>query len=450
MVKYNMSKVLLLGAGRSVWSLVKYLNNHALKLNLDLRIGDINITEAEKLASLIPGSSFFKFDILSDQSLDVEVKRVDLVISMLPAHLHGRVAEACLAQNTHLLTASYVHPQIKNLSTEAEKKNLLFLMECGLDPGIDHMSAMKEIHEIKQEKGKIISFKSFTGGLVAPESDNNPWNYKFTWNPRNVVLAGQGTVKFLRNGKYKYIPYTNLFNRLETVTFKTVGEFEAYANRDSLKYISLYDLGNCPTVFRGTLRRPGFSQAWSLMVKLGLTDDSYILEHNEVLTNREFLNSFLVYDPKKSVEEKFLEKFNLTTESDEFKKFKWLGLFNHDKVSIHKGSPAQILQSILEKKWVLEKEDKDMVVMQHQIEYELEGKLFKKISSLVLKGDNSVDTSMSKTVGLPLGIAAKNILLSNWNLSGVHIPNKKMVYEAILSELEELGIYFHTHTISLD
>ena len=443
-----MSKVLLLGAGRSVWSLVKYLKHHALTLNLELRIGDINISEAEKLASIIPGSTYFEFDILSDQSLALEVKAVDLVISMLPAHLHGRVAESCLAQETHLLTASYVHPQIKGLNNEVEKKGLLFLMECGLDPGIDHMSAMKEIHEIKHTGANIISFKSFTGGLIAPESDNNPWNYKFTWNPRNVVLAGQGTVKFIRNGKYKYIPYTNLFNRLESVSFKSVGAFEAYANRDSLKYIDLYNLTNCPTVFRGTLRRPGFAKAWGLMVKLGLTDDSYLMASTENLTNREYLNSFLVYHPYKTVEEKFMDKFNLNSDSDEFKKFKWLGLFDDTKVSISKGTPAQIIQSILENKWILEKEDKDMVVMQHQIEYELNNKVYKKISSLVLKGDNHIDTSMSKTVGLPLGIAAKNILLSNWDLSGVHIPNKKIIYEAILSELKELGIYFHTHIIS--
>jgi saccharopine dehydrogenase-like NADP-dependent oxidoreductase len=175
--------------------------------------------------------------------------------------------------------------------------------EIGLDPGIDHMSAMKIIDDIREQGGKIILFESFCGGLVAPESDNNLWNYKFTWNPRNVVLAGQGgTAKFLHEGNYKYIPYNMLFRRTEFMEVEGYGRFEGYANRDSLKYRSVYGLEDAKTLYRGTLRRVGFSKAWNIFVQLGMTDDSYIMEDSENMSYRDFINAFLPFHPTDSVE----------------------------------------------------------------------------------------------------------------------------------------------------
>lgn len=435
-----MPKALLLGAGRSVTSLVTYLEKYALHLDLELRIGDIDIKNASRLASLFSGATFFQFDITSNKSLSEEVKAADLVISMLPAHLHGRVAEECLIHKVNLATASYVSPQIKKLDNEAKEKGIVFIMECGLDPGIDHMSAMKELDELRLLKARLISFKSFTGGLIAPESDDNPWNYKFTWNPRNVVLAGQGVAKFKRNNKLKYIPYNSLFKRVETVNVSGLGDLEGYANRDSLSYISTYRLEDCPTVFRGTLRRLGFCRAWDVLVTLGLTNDTFQMFDSKGMTYRQFLNSFLVFHPTKRVEDKIRD---LDLDHHVFNKLEWLGLFSEELfVKSENASPAQVLQEILESKWALNSQDKDMVVMQHQLEYELDGKRFFNTSSLVVKGENREMTSMAKTVSLPLGIAIKLLLEDRISLKGVCTPTSPEFYKPILKELKEYGISF--------
>ena len=312
----------------------------------------------------------------------------------------------------------------------------------GLDPGIDHMSAMQVIDDIKSNGGELISFRSFCGGLVHPDYDNNPWNYKFTWNPRNVVLAGQGTAQYIEEGVYKYIPYTKLFERTEKMKVLEVGEFEGYANRDSLSYRESYGLENIPTLFRGTLRRKGFSAAWNVFVQLGMTDDSYKVENSESISKRAFLNSFLPYDQNLSVEEKLCQKFNLTPDSVIFQKLNWLGVFSDERVGLKYASPATLLQAILEEKWALGEEDKDMIVMQHQFEY-FQNEVQKKInSSLVVFGDDSKYTAMAKTVGLPVAIATKLILNGEINLSGVQIPIKKEIYIPVLKELAENEINF--------
>ena len=442
-----MSKVLLLGAGRSVPSLVIYLQKHAVSLNLNLRIGDADIKNAEKIANLFPGATCFQFDITSNKSLLQEIRNADLVISMLPAHFHGQVAKVCIDSGVNMATASYTNAQIKSFDEQAKNNDVIVLMECGLDPGIDHMSAMKELDDLRSSNAKLLSFKSFTGGLIAPESDNNPWNYKFTWNPRNVVLAGQGVVKFKRNNKLKYIPYNSLFKRLETISVTGLGGFEGYANRDSLKYIEEYNLHDCPTVFRGTLRRPGFAKAWGLLLTLGLTNDTFQVKNSLGMSYREFLNSFLVYHDTKSVEEKIKE---ISADESVFEKLEWLELFS-DKLLIESenSSPAQILQEILEKKWQLQPEDKDMVVMQHKIEYEIENKKYLKKSSLVVKGENSTLTSMAQTVGLPLGIAVKLILENRIESRGICSPTTKEFYNPILDELESYGIEFKNELVEI-
>ena len=253
-------------------------------------MGDVSLSQAQEKIKGFTLSKAIVFDVFNQKLLTNEINNADVVISMLPAHLHLPVAKECVDLGKSLFTASYVSKEIQELSEKAKDKGILILMEAGLDPGIDHISAMHEIDLIKEKGGEITLFKSFTGGLVAPESDDNPWNYKFTWNPRNVVLAGQGTVKFVRNGFYKYITYHNLFKRLETVSIDGYGDFEGYANRDSLKYRELYGLENIPTIFRGTLRKKGFCEAWDVFVQLGMTDDSYELEGVDSMTYREFIN----------------------------------------------------------------------------------------------------------------------------------------------------------------
>ncbi len=440
-----MKKILLLGGGLSTASLIKFLLDNSEEYNWKLRIGDQQLDFIKKKLDNHPRGECFNFDVTNQEQLYHEVSEADIVISMLPSRFHHFVARAAVDLKKNMVTASYVSNDIKALDEKAKKNGVLILMEIGVDPGIDHMSAMQIIDKIKAKSGKINLFKSFTGGLVAPKYDNNPWNYKFTWNPRNVVLAGQGTSKFIRNGKYKYIPYHRLFTRTERITFDEVGEFEGYANRDSLKYREIYGLEDIPTIFRGTLRRPGYCKSWNIFVQLGMTDDSYIMENVANMTYREFTNSFLVYHKTMALEEKIAKFFNLTEDSSILYKLRWLGLFSDEKIGLIEATPAQILQHLLMKKWALDEGDKDMIVMKHLFEYKLNGKTEQIESSLVVYGNSH--TAMSITVGMPLAIAVKRILNGELTGSGIKIPIEKDIYDPILKELQEYGVVFKEKVI---
>lgn len=435
-----MKEILIIGAGRSASSLIQYLLQQSTDHNWHVTIADTNIALAQEKLDGHPNGSAVSFDLCDQGQKEVYIGKADLVVSMLPASLHGEVASGCEKLGKHLLTASYVSPEMKAFSASAKEKGLVFLNECGLDPGIDHMTAKQAIDRITNAGGVLKSFKSFTGGLVAPESDNNPWKYKFTWNPRNVVLAGQGTAKFIRQGRYKYIPYHSLFTRTEPIVVEGWGDFEGYPNRDSLKYREQYDLHDISTMIRGTLRRPGFCEAWNVFVQLGLTDDSYTLEDSENMTFRDYLNTFLYYHPDKTVEDKLCEYLKLDRSGDAFSKVDWTGLFEKKSIGLKNASPAKILQHLLEEKWSLTADDKDMIVMQHQFEYELENQSHRLISSLVTLGSDQLHTAMSKTVGWPLGIAAKLILTDQIKSRGVITPMIPEVYNPVLKELDGLGV----------
>ncbi|MES1225852.1 MAG: saccharopine dehydrogenase C-terminal domain-containing protein, partial [Bacteroidota bacterium] len=274
------------------------------------------------------------------------------------------------------------------LDEEAKKAGILLLNEIGLDPGIDHMSAMQIIDRLKA-KGEVITlFKSYCGGLVAPESNDNPWGYKFSWNPRNVVLAGQSTAQYIENDAYKYIPYNRLFTQINTISVENLGNFDGYANRDSLSYRKPYGLENIPTLLRGTLRMTGYCKAWNVFVKLGLTDDSYQVEDADKLTYKEWIESYLPFGNKSTLE-KLKDFMGEEMDTDVLAKLHWLGILEDAKIPMKKGSPAQLLQHLLETKWVLKPQDKDMIVMQHQFEVENRSMPVKRriYSTLVVKGD---------------------------------------------------------------
>lgn len=363
---------------------------------------------------------------------------------MLPARYHIEVAKDCITFGKHMVTASYVSQEMESLNQSAINKGLVFMNEIGVDPGIDHMSAMQVIDRIRDKGGKMLLFESFTGGLVAPESDNNLWNYKFTWNPRNVVVAGQGGVaEFIQEGQYKYIPYNKLFRRTEFLEVDGYGRFEAYANRNSLKYRSIYKLEDALTLYRGTMRRVGFSKAWNMFVQLGMTDDSYTMEDTMDMSYREFVNSFLPYSPSDSVELKMRHSLKIDQDDIMWDKLLELDLFNDKKkIGLKSATPAQILQKILMEKWSLAPDDKDMIVMYHKFGFELDGKKHQIDSTMVALGQDQTYTAMSKTVGLPVAIAALKILNKEITTPGVQIPITKEVYEPILKELEEHGITF--------
>lgn len=437
-----MKKILVIGAGRSAVTLIKYLLDNAKSNNWLVIVADY-LEELAKIAVAEheQGKPIF-FDVNNAEQREEEIKNTDIVISMLPASMHFVLAKDCVRLKKNLVTASYVSDEITGLDKAAKQAGVLLLNEIGLDPGVDHMSAMQVIDKIKENGGALTSFKSFCGGLVHPDYDNNPWNYKFTWNPRNVVLAGQGTAQYIENGEYKYIPYTKLFERIDKMSVLDAGEFEGYANRDSLSYRTAYGLEDIPTIFRGTLRRSGYSAAWNIFVQLGMTDDTYIIENSENISNRELLNMFLTYDNELSVEQKLCNAFQMTTDSTIFKKISWLGMFENTKVGLKDASPAMLLQAILEEKWALAAGDKDMIVMQHKFEYTHDGAEHKLNISLVVFGDDSRHTAMAKTVGLPAAIAAKLILNGEISATGVQIPTTKDIYVPVLEELATYGINF--------
>jgi len=437
-----MKNILVLGAGLSSSALIKYLLTNAIKYNWVVKVGDLSEDSAKQKVNNHPNGLSLKFDMNDAHQLQKEVAWADVVISLLPAFMHPLVAKECVVQGKHMLTASYVSDSMKELHLEAKQKGIALMNELGVDPGIDHMSAMKVINEIRANGGKILGFISNTGGLIAPESDNNPWNYKFTWNPRNVVLAGQGVAQFLENGQYKFIPYNRLFSRARTFSVLNYGEFEMYPNRDSLKYQEIYGLTGIQTLIRGTLRKAGYCKAWNTFVQLGATDDTYKIPDSDKMTYRDFINSFLTYDTVLSVEEKLKKEVTEANDPVVFEKLKWLGIFETKKVELPNASPAQILQKILEEKFKLEPTDKDMIVMQHIFDYELKGKKYRKKSSMVIIGQDTVQTAMAITVGTPLAIAAKMLMTNQIKERGVIVPTTPDVYLPILKELEDYGVRF--------
>ena len=438
-----MKQILVIGAGLSASSLIRYLLENSSKYDWFVRIGDISEELAKSKVNGNANGIGFKFDVNNEQQREDEIKKSDIVVSMLPAHMHYKVAETCVKHGVNMVTASYVSKEIQELDEEAKNKGVLLLNEMGVDPGIDHMSAMQVIHRIQKDGGRLLEFESNTGGLVAPKYDNNPWNYKFTWNPRNVVLAGQGSAsQFLHNGKYKYIPYHKLFERTERIKILDLGEFEVYPNRDSLKYQTIYGLENLRTMFRGTIRRVGYARAWNVFVQLGLTDDTYYYKDSKNHTYRQFINSFTKYDTKKLVEQKVAEYLGLDEESYIMYLIRWTGIFEDKPIGLEKATPAQILQHLLEQKWKMDDDDKDMIVMQHQFVYEIDEKLKKLTSSLVVIGEDQVHTAMSITVGTPVAIAVKMILTGKIKDAGVKIPIEPNIYEPVLEELKDYKVNF--------
>ncbi|WP_288372199.1 saccharopine dehydrogenase C-terminal domain-containing protein [uncultured Algoriphagus sp.] len=436
-----MKQILILGGGKSSTFLIDYLVAQAVEKHREIILADLDSSVAEKKLQNRPNTRAEALDISNAERRRDLIEESDLVISMLPARLHPLIAEDCVALGKHFFSASYESKEIRALRSQIEEKGLFFLNECGLDPGIDHMSAMKIIDEAKAKGEEILSFKSYAGGLLSPECEDNPWKYKFTWNPRNVVLAGQGMSRYIEQSRLKYIPYHQLFKRIKPIHFKGLGEYEGYPNRDSLGYRKTYGLENIPTMLRGTLRRTGFCKAWDILVQLGLTDDSIELNPPQGSSKRDFLNSFLPFDTDRSVEEKLTDFFP-EMDFPTFEKIQWIGLFSHDPLPIYQGSPAQILQAILEKEWALEESDRDMIVMQHQFEIRKGDKNQKLLSSLVVKGENASLTAMAKTVGLPLAIAVDLFLEGKIKLKGLHMPIKPEIYLPILEKLEEFGIRF--------
>jgi saccharopine dehydrogenase (NADP+, L-glutamate forming) len=436
-----MKTVLILGAGRSSFSLISYVLKHASANGWNVVVGDLSVEAGRQSIGSGNGEAVY-FDIKDEISSAKTVGESDIVISLLPAHLHPLVARLCVSLKKHFLGASYVSDEMNVFHKEALDNDLLLLNECGLDPGIDHMSAMHMINKIKKVGGELTSFESFTGGLITPDTDpENPWRYKFTWNPRNVVMAGQGTAKFLMDGQIKYVPYQQLFSRTTQVEVSGM-LYDGYPNRDSLKYRSIYGLHGIKTMIRGTLRNAGFCSAWNVLVQLGCCDDTYVMENVAEMSHRDFINSFLSGEGGDSPEKKICAAFRLSPEHGDVQRLRWSGLFSNEKIGLPGGTPAIVLEHILNKRWKLLAGDKDLIVMWHRFRYLLNGSMKTMIAHLTVAGQDEIQTAMARTVGLPLGITARLLLQGKIRERGVVIPIHEEIYAPVLTELSSHGIAF--------
>jgi saccharopine dehydrogenase-like NADP-dependent oxidoreductase len=437
-----MNNILVIGAGRSATALINYLLANAAENQWFVTVADADLELARKKVGNHSNGRAVWLDVQKTNDRRDLIARTDVVVSLLPVFLHWDVAQDCIQLKKHLVNASYVSKEMYSLGEEAKRLDLTFMGEMGLDPGVDHMSAVQKIDEIKAKGGKIVSFRSYTGGLVAPESDDNPWNYKISWNPRNVVLAGQGTAQYLENGKHKYIPYNRLFTQYETVNIQGMGEFEMYANRDSLLYKDAYGIPDAPNIIRGTLRRKGFCDAWNALRKIGLTDNSYPIVDSESMSYHELMEAYVWRQTHGSVKDKIANLVGTTPDSDIMHRLEYLGLFSKKKIKIPHASPALILENLLVEHLPLLPEDKDMVIMQHEFDYKIGRQMRRCISTLILKGENAQDTAMSKLVGLPLAIFVKLMMQRKISQPGVNIPIMKEVYEPVIEELKNFGVIF--------
>ena len=433
--------ITLFGAGRSATFLIEYLLKHAPSEGWQIILADSNPEVAFSKLGGNPNGSAVSCDINDAVKRRELIAASDFVISMLPAFLHILVAKDCLMYNRDLATASYLSDELKEMEEEIKAKGLVFANELGLDPGLDHMSAMKIFDEIKRKGGQITSFKSFTGGLVAPESDDNPWHYKISWNPRNVVLAGQCTSQYMESGNVHYVPYHRLFRISEDIKVIGHGTYSMYVNRDSIKYIDLYGLEGIQTMIRGTFRGENYCDAWAVLIDLGLTDNSTRMSLNKNFTLREYIIGFLSgsgNNYKHRIESTIGRKISDRT----FEQIQWLGLFSNDTCPLQHPTPAEILEYIIVNKWVLKPGDKDLVVMQHEIEYLLGDQTHTLYSTLYRTGTDDHHTAMSELVGLPLAIYTKLRLRGNFGTPGCILPTTEDLYKPILEELEDIGMKF--------
>jgi saccharopine dehydrogenase-like NADP-dependent oxidoreductase len=443
--------ILLLGAGKSSGELVSYLASHAPAENWRLVIADLSEAAAREKAQGLPAVTALQLDIHDEAAVRKAVGEAALVISLLPAQLHVSIARRCVEAGVHLATASYVSPDMQGLHEAAVRQGIILLNECGLDPGLDHLSAMKALDCLREEGATILAFRSYTGGLVAPESNDNPWGYKFSWNPRNVILAGQGTASYIRDGKYRYIPYHRLFGAAETITVRhpelgvDAVAFDGYANRDSLQYRQRYGLHEVPTLLRGTLRQQNFCKAWDVFVRLGLTDDSFVLEDSERLTWAGLVDAFLPSGPEGGTLQQRLKRFMGSGATGEvMEMIEWTGIFSDRAIGRVRATPARVLQDLLEDKWKLAPHDRDMIVMQHDIRYRKAGGGTEQwLASLVVRGKDSRHTAMARTVGLPLAMACRLLLSGRIRERGCVVPLAPEWYDPVLKELSSQGITFH-------
>lgn len=436
-----MHTILVAGAGKSSTFLIDYLLSLAFKARWKVIVADGDGAAIAAKIKNHPCAEPAIIDITAQRERQALVRRADIVVSLMPPHLHIHLAKDCLQLKKNLITASYISPEIREMDTEVKAAGLMFMCEMGLDPGIDHMTANDIIFSIRRLNGKIHTFKSYCGGLIAPESDDNPWHYKFTWNPQNIVHAGKDGAMYLHNGKHVQVPYETVFCSTESVQVAGAGLLAGYPNRDSLSYLGLYETPEISTFLRATLRHPDFCEGWQALIDLGLTDDNDHIA--ELHTYATWLKEKSGYTGTVSLKAHIATRLNCKDNKIP-DMLAWLGIMEEKPIPESAGkSSADALFMRLSDKWQMQEDDRDMVVMHHEIAYEKKGVSALCTSSMVLKGENKERSAMAKTVGLPMGILAGMALTGKIPLpQGVHIPNMPSIYRPVLKELERQGVCF--------
>ncbi len=434
-----MKNVLVLGAGLVTKPLVRYLLSQP---NIELLVASRTVSKADALVDGHPKGKTLSLNVNDKEQLEKVVKDADVAISLLPYTYHVTVAEFCLKHNTQLVTTSYVSPAMKALGKKAKETGILLLNEIGLDPGIDHMSAMKIIHEVEKKGGKIKSFESVCGGLPAPEANDNPFGYKFSWSPRGVVMAGRNAAHFLKDGNDIEINGKDLFKNHWQKDVESLGTLEVYPNRDSMLYQELYGLNDADTIFRGTFRNNGWSDTLSEIATLGYLDDT----EREELKDKTFAEVTASLLNENSVEDlklKLAAKLKIDADSKIIQRMEWLGLLGNEKANASPPTYLDILANRMLEKMPYKEGERDMILLQHDFIAEYPNGKKEHICSLLIDyGVSNGDSSMSRTVSLPAAIATKLIVDDKINLTGVHIPNMPEIYEPVLKELEEMDIKF--------
>lgn len=436
--------ITILGAGKSSYNLVSYLSKNQERIGIDIKVIS---NQTPKYINDFQKIDFQKIDINDNSQISKQIKSSFIVVSLLPPKLHYQIALICSSHKINMITASYLDEKIKSLEKKFKKNNCFLFMEIGLDPGLDHLSAKKDIDDLNK-KGKILGFESYTGGLIKKNKEN-PWGYKFTWNPMNVITAGVDGAKYLDDGKIIDVPYDKIFSSVKNIKFKNSDLYEGYPNRDSLKYRSLYKLENVKTLKRGTLRHPGFCKSWNVLVNLGLTDDFNTIKNPKLETYFDFFNYKLNLSDFEKVKKYIKKNFLIESDSKEFKNLNWLGLFSNYKLLNRSKKASHLLMEILKNRWKLKKDDIDIVVMYHSFIYKENNHFKKKESFMKIEGKNNLETAMSKTVGLPIALLIELIIKKNLEFKGVFLPFDEIIYNPLLSKLEDNGITFNHSTSNI-
>ena len=436
--------ITILGAGKSSYNLVSYLSKNQERIGIDIKVIS---NQTPKYINDFQKIDFQKIDINDNSQISKQIKSSFIVVSLLPPKLHYQIALICSSYKINMITASYLDEKIKSLEKKFKKNNCFLFMEIGLDPGLDHLSAKKDIDDLNK-KGKILGFESYTGGLIKKNKEN-PWGYKFTWNPMNVITAGVDGAKYLDDGKIIDVPYDKIFSSVKNIKFKNSDLYEGYPNRDSLKYRSLYKLENVKTLKRGTLRHPGFCKSWNVLVNLGLTDDINTIKNPKLETYFDFFNYKLNLSDLKKLKKYIKKNFLIESDSKEFKNLKWLGLFSNYKLLNRSKKASHLLMEILKNRWKLKKDDIDIVVMYHSFIYKENNHFKKKESFMKIEGKNNLETAMSKTVGLPIALLIELIIKKNLEFKGVFLPFDEIIYNPLLNKLEDNGITFNHSTSNI-